>query len=38
MPKIVTGLNEKHHTILEILGVRYLRFYGLGINYESGAE
>jgi transposase len=22
IPKIVTGLNEKHHTILEVLGVR----------------
>jgi transposase len=32
MPKMIVGLNENHKNILEILGARYLRLYGLELN------
>lgn len=35
---MMVGLDEYHPVILDTLGSKYLRRYGLELNGESGAE
>jgi hypothetical protein len=36
--KMVVGLENNHHVILEVLGSNYLRRYGVELNEKSRAE